>query len=424
MKITLMLPQLGLTQTEGTVSEWFKKSGDAVKKDEPVFLVSTDKADMEIEAPSDGTMGEILIETNITVPVGTPLAYLIADGEEAKDNAPHTYADSHEDVMPPPPLQPAPTNNPPTTKADSTEDVIPKDSAQLGASRSIEEVLSGREYVASPRARRVARELGVNLSALQGTGPGGRIVESDVRAVPTSKPQSTVAATAPASADARRRLLIADRMTESIRNIPAFSVALEVNAAKLVDLYESLKGQFARPAKLTYTDLLLKCVALALQQTPILNAVWVENARQPLEGINLNLAVATNKGLASALMGNVNHLSLEELARARAILTEKARAGRLTLAEVENGTGTLSNLGMYRVDRFEGIITPGQSFIVSVGRIIRRPWVEGEALCIQSTLHLTVSVDHRIADGAEAAAFLERIADTIEKPYRLLWEQK
>jgi pyruvate dehydrogenase E2 component (dihydrolipoamide acetyltransferase) len=403
MKITLTLPQLGLTQTEGAVSEWFKMAGDAVKKDEPVFVVSTDKADMEIEAPSDGTMGEILIETNVTVPVGTPLAYLIVEGEES----------SAED-------------NPSPAEVKSPEAAIPKDSAQPVASSSSEEYRNSQEYIVSPRARRVARELGVDLRTVQGTGPSGRIIESDVRAAftLTPLPSDVSKAPVPASPDARRRLLIAERMTESIRNIPAFSVALEVNAAKLVDFYESLKGQFTSPAKLTYTDLLLKSMALALQQTPILNASWIENAPQTLRGISLNLAVATDRGIASPVMADADQLSLEQLARTRASLTEKARAGRLSLAEVEKGAGTLSNLGMYRVDRFEGIITPGQSFIVSVGRLSRRPWIEGEALCIQPTLHLTVSVDHRVADGVEAAAFLERIAETIEKPYRLLWEQK
>jgi pyruvate dehydrogenase E2 component (dihydrolipoamide acetyltransferase) len=161
-------------------------------------------------------------------------------------------------------------------------------------------------------------------------------------------------------------------------------------------------------------------MALALEKTPTVNASWVEAAPKPFEGVNLNLAVATDRGIVAPILRNVDQLSIEHLAQARASLAEKARQGRLAMAELENGSGTLSNLGMYRVDSFEGIITPGQCFIVSVGRLKSRPWVEGTTLSIQPTLHLSVSVDHRIVDGAQAAMFLERIADAIEKPYTLL----
>jgi pyruvate dehydrogenase E2 component (dihydrolipoamide acetyltransferase) len=409
MKIALTLPQLGLTQTEGTVSAWLKKTGDAVKKDEIVYVVETDKADMEIEAPADGTIGEILVGTGITVPVGTPLAYLITEGAEvsAPDSSRPVEAEVAAAAVPAPPVQPA-------------------------AGKEVDRSEKDRDSKASPLARRIARDASLDLATVQGTGPRGRIVAADVRAALSAADQVRVVEKAPAAAsiaaekaappsgDLRRRQLIADRMIESVRSIPCFTVTSEVNAAKLMDLYESVKGQFAPAAKVTYTDLLLKALALALKQAPAVNASWVEGAPRPFESINLNIAVATDRGVVAPIIRNVDQLSLEHLAQARAGVAERARLGRLSLAEVENGSGTLSNLGMYRVDNFEGIITPGQCFIVSVGKLKGRPWVEGTTLSIQPTLYVTVSVDHRIADGAQAAGFLERIAEAIEKPYTLL----
>jgi pyruvate dehydrogenase E2 component (dihydrolipoamide acetyltransferase) len=406
MKIALTLPQLGLTQTEGTVSEWLKKTGDAVKKDEIIYVVETDKANMEIEATADGTMGEILVETGVTVPVGTPLGYLITEGEESAPD--HSKPIATEVVEAPPSASPV----------------------QLVAAKEAGTPQRIHKAKSSPLARRIAREFGMDLATVQGTGPGGRIVAADVRATLGETGQAPAAEKAPAAtsvaatkappADLRRRQIIADRMTESIRSIPSFTVSLEVNAAKLVDLYESVKGQFAPAAKVTYTDLLLKAMALALEKTPAVNASWVEGAPKPFESIHLNLAVATDRGIVAPILRNVDQLSIEHLAQARASLAEKARQGRLAMAELENGSGTLSNLGMYRVDSFAGIITPGQCFIISVGRLKSRPWVEGTTLSIQPTIHISLSVDHRIADGAQAAMFLERIADAIEKPYTLL----
>lgn len=405
MRIALTLPQLGLTQTEGSVSEWLKKPGDPVKKDEIVFIVSTDKAEMEIESPADGVMGEILIEPGVTVDVGTPLAWLEKEGDEE-------------------PASPA---------APLPEDAGSEEPAAATPALSIPE--NGREarLGASPRARRVARQLGVDISHLRGSGPDGRIVEADVRAAATSveahpaEPAAAPpAAVAAAPAANRRRQIIARRMTESIQTIPAFSVSLEVNAAKLVDLYENLGDRFAHStgSKLSYTDLLVKCLALALQDSPALNAAWSDDAPVPRSSIELNLAIATDSGVAAPIMRSLESASLQQIAASRVAITKKAREGHLSLSDLENGAGTLSNLGMYKVDSFAGIITPGQSFIVSVGRLARRPWVDTDRLTIQPTLHLTLSVDHRLADGVQAASFLGRIAELIEAPFALLWDKQ
>jgi pyruvate dehydrogenase E2 component (dihydrolipoamide acetyltransferase) len=420
MKIELTLPQLGLTQTEGSVSEWLKKPGDPVKKDEIIFIVSTDKVDLEIESPADGVMGEILVEPGVTVVVGTPLAWFEKEGAESPapsrvqaQSAPAPAAVSAE-----------------LTEADSPADIAPLPGTPASDTPANDTTANGRESrpATSPRARRLARELGLDISQLHGSGPDGRIIEADVRAASgkSSTAPAPASAAGPAPAGNRRRQIIARRMTESIQTIPAFSVSLEVNAAKLVELYESIGDRVARSAgtKLSYTDLLVKSIALALQDSPDLNAVWTNDAPVPRTSMDLNLAVGTDSGVAAPLMPALESASLAQIATLRAGITKKAREGRLALADLDNGAGSLSNLGMYKVDSFGGIITPGQSFIVSVGRLARRPWVDGDRLTIQPTLHLTLSVDHRLADGVQAAAFLGRIASLIEAPYALLWDTK
>jgi pyruvate dehydrogenase E2 component (dihydrolipoamide acetyltransferase) len=399
MRIPLTLPQLGLTQTEGSVSEWLKKPGDPVKKSEVVFVISTDKVEMEIEAPEDGVMGEILVEPGVVVDVGTQLAWLVTEGEQGA--APETQQSA-----------PAPASV-----------VEEKPTAAVRAVVQAPEVIQrDNRWIASPRARRVAKQLGVDLDRVHGTGPEGRIVEDDVRTAAQATPKAEPATGTPVS---RHRQIIARRMVESIQTIPTFSVALEVNAIKLVDLYESIGPLFLRTTgtKLSYTDLLLKCVALALNESPALNATWDEETISPHSSVDINLAVGTDSGVTAPVLRGLDTASLKEIASARASLTKKARERRLTLAEMENGIGTLSNLGMYRADSFAGIITPRQSFIVSVGRMASRPWVESNALLIQPTMVLTVSVDHRLVDGVEAAQFLGRIAERIEQPIELVWDR-
>ena len=278
---------------------------------------------------------------------------------------------------------------------------------------------SERDFRSSPRARRQARRLGIDIATVKGTGPEGRIIEKDLLDL-APKP----AAAASSQADAKRRQLIAESMMESVRTIPPFSVSLEVNAQKLVSFYQDLSEPISRSAgaKLTYTDLLFRALALSLADTPAMNAVW-EGEVRPRSQIILRLAVATDRGVVAPVLADVERIPLVQLVTRRAALTERARQSRLTFTDLEGGVGTLSNLGMYRVDRFEGIISPGQSFILAAGKLRERPWVEDKSLVVRPTVILNLSVDHRVADGATAAAFLERIAEVIENPYRVLWNE-
>jgi pyruvate dehydrogenase E2 component (dihydrolipoamide acetyltransferase) len=403
MTLTIAMPQLGLTMTEATVGVWLKKPGDSVKKDEAVLSVSTDKVDMDIEATADGVLREIMVEEGKTVPVGTPLAHL----DTGTDSSPE-----------PVPMGAEPASRLTNTNGANSRIVAEANSAQVD--RALEKEVPSETLRSSPRARRQARQLGIDIAKVQGSGPQGRIVEKDLLNLAPA-PSAAV----PAQIDSKRRHVIAESMLESIRTIPPFSVSLEVNAEKLVSLYQSLREAISRRAghKLTYTDLLFRALALSLADTPAMNAVWEAGEVRPRSQIVLGLAVATDRGVVAPVLSGVESIPLVKLVTGRAELAEKARQSRLTFADLEGGVGTLSNLGMYRIDRFEGIISPGQSFILAAGKLRNRPWVEGTSLLIRPTIILNLSVDHRVADGATAAIFLERIAEIIENPYRVLWNE-
>jgi pyruvate dehydrogenase E2 component (dihydrolipoamide acetyltransferase) len=404
MTVTIAMPQLGLTMTEATVGTWLKKPGDAVRKDEPLLSISTDKVDMDIESTVDGVLRDILVEEGKTVPVGTALALVDAVGKASSTPAPAT----------------APV--PVTDGAQRASD------APVQIDRALEKEDASETFRSSPRssprARRQAKRLGIDIATVKGSGPEGRIIEKDLLELAPAPAAQPRPAAATSQSDAKRRQLIAESMTESVRTIPAFSVSLEVNAQKLVSLYHDVSEPISKSAgtKLTYTDLLFRALALALAGTPAMNAVWEDEVR-PRNQVILGLAVATDRGVVAPVLADVEKLPLVQLITRRAALTERARHSRLSFADLEGGVGTLSNLGMYRVDRFEGIITPGQSFILAAGKLRERPWVEDKALVVRPTVVLNLSVDHRVADGAVAAAFLERIADVIENPYRVLWNE-
>jgi pyruvate dehydrogenase E2 component (dihydrolipoamide acetyltransferase) len=268
---------------------------------------------------------------------------------------------------------------------------------------------------ASPRAKKLARDLGVDISKVLPNGGRDRIVEEDVRQF------AATVKSPPTAADARRRRVIAERLTQSVQTIPHFSLSVEVRADQLVALRESLKGSATASSgvKLTITDLLLKALGIACQENPSMRAAWENGDLRPVNAIDLGLAIAAESGVVAPVVRNAAALQLGGIAKWRSEVAEKARGGRLALTDLEGGIGTLSNLGMYRVTQFQAIISPGQSFILAVGKIDNRPWVEGRGLIVTQTMNLTLSVDHRVADGAVAAKFLESISALIESPERL-----
>ena len=398
MSVPVVMPQLGLTMTEGSVSEWLKKPGDMVRKGEMLFIVSTDKADMEVESLDEGHLAQIVVEPGNVVPVGTVIAYLGEAGETVAASAPAVSA-------PTPAAVPAAG-----AKVQST--ATPAISSDSSPARE-------GGLPSSPRARKLARELGVDIAKVPPSGGRDRIVEEDVRAFAAAGKSQPKPSQVP---DERRRRVIAERLTESIQTIPHFSLSLEIRADKLIALRESVKTQIEQQTgkKVTVTDFLLKALALACRETPQMCFVWKDGSAQKAAAIDLGLAIAADSGLVAPLFRNPAGMDLAALARRRTELIEMSRVGRLSLADLEGGIGTLSNLGGFRVDRFNAIINPGQTFILAAGKIAQRPWVEAGGLFAAHTLNLTLSVDHRVADGALAAQFLEKIAAGIEDPGRLV----
>lgn len=395
MKDPVVMPQLGLTMTEGTVSKWIRKPGDKVAKGEFLFVVSTDKADMEVESMTEGTLSEIVVEAGKAVPVGTVIAYIEKAGDEA---------DSSETA-------------PDTAKHGKQPDAIHVESQDATPPTSAPTIRSmrGARPSASPRARRVAQDFGVDLAMVHGSGTAGRIIEEDVRRA------AQAGGAQKAEESARRRQLIASKMIQSAQTIPHFTVGVEANADALLAVQESLKGSVedSTGVPLTVTDILLRALAVALRETPQMNSVWEKEKVRSRRSIDLGVAVATDSGVVAPIIHNIDEMDLKAIALRRSELVNKARRGKLSLKEVEGGSGTLSNLGMYRIDQFQAMITPGQSFVLATGQIRKRPWVDGAALTIRSTIILSLSVDHRVADGVVAAEFIRKIVEVIENPHRI-----
>jgi pyruvate dehydrogenase E2 component (dihydrolipoamide acetyltransferase) len=405
MSFAIVMPQLGLTMEEGTVSGWLKKTGDAVKKNEPLFSVSTDKVEMDVESAVDGTLGKIIVPAGETVKVGTVLAYV--DGGDGEDITAVGSEQPSEETLEEASTLPEASASKPSATARATQPAS-ADRASDGRPAS--------SLAVSPRAKRLAKELGVDLATVRGTGVDGQISEKDIQSAAPSVKKA-------ASPDGGRRQLIAEKLTLSVQTIPTFSVAAEVNAENLIALHESFKLSPAHSGgmKVTITDLLLMLFAQAFKSNPELNATWEGNNVSNRSSVDLGLAVATPKGVVAPVIRNLGSVDLRTLITRRTELVEKARAGRLSLADLEGGVATLSNLGMHRVDQFQAIITPGQSSILAVGQIRKRPWVE-ETLTVKPTVMLNLTVDHRVTDGATGAAFLSKLVELIENPQGLFWQ--
>jgi pyruvate dehydrogenase E2 component (dihydrolipoamide acetyltransferase) len=374
----ILMPQLGLTMTEGAVTSWLKHPGDRVEKGDLVFTVQTDKVEMEVESFGQGYLERILVAPEQVVAVGTVIATLSDQPPGASGTAPAADAEA---------------SGPP----------------------------------ASPRARRVAQELGVNLAAVK-PASGKRITEEDVRQfheVQAGTPTPTTSShPTPATTDRRAeaRKVTAQRMTSSFQSAPHFYLGVEAHAEELVKLRQTLVQNLTSQlgVKLTFTDFFLKALAVALTEQPHVNEYWREKEVVRNESVNIGFAAQTDNGLMVPVIRNAGQLSLFDLARERAHLTSKAREGRLSLAEMEGGSATLSNLGHFGIDWFQAILNPPQSVILATGRISKRPVVIDHQVLAQETVALNLSADHRVLDGVAAARFLARIRELIEAPSLLL----
>ncbi|MFQ5880518.1 MAG: dihydrolipoamide acetyltransferase family protein [Dehalococcoidia bacterium] len=401
----VILPKLGLTMEEGTILTWLKQEGDEVVQGEPLVEMDTDKATMELEAPASGILRRILIPEGEVVPV-TTLVALIAD--TADEPLPEVVA------------APGPTREAAGEGAVPVAMPAPRPAAEAEAA-----VAEGRQR-ASPAARKLAQELGIDLAQVRGSGPGGRITSHDVERAAAEK----VGAAAPAGEKerviglSRMRRAIAASMTLSATTIPQFAISREVDMTAVGELRQRLLPQVEKEkgVRLSYTDIIVRAVAQALPAHPLVNASFeagetLEASQIRLhESINIGLAVALEEGLIVPVIPDADRKSLAELAVAREQLEAAAQRGRLSASQLGGATFTISNLGGLGVDQFQALVNPPQVAILAVGRIAERVVPTARGIETRPMLSLTLTADHRVLDGASAAAFLATVAEHLERP--------
>ena len=432
MATAITMPKLGLTMNSGSVQQWKKNVGDSVKKGELLYVVATDKLTVDVESPVDGVLLAISIKDNEEVPVGATIGYVGASGEKIEASAPAAASASAESSAPPSASAPLP--------------VVP---------RSAE----SRAFAASPKAKKLARDRGIDLASLHGTGPSGWIVARDVSeaaASPSVKASPVAArmaeeagidialldtgdagkrvmkadvaaamASSRGTAGERRipvtqmRRIIGERMLQSTTGIPAVNYFAEADMSAFEALRSSLNGRLAGKnpgVRISVNDILMKLCAKLLMEHPMVNASVEPDAFVLHDFVNVGFAVALDGGLLVPNVKNVHSKSLRQIAAERADLVEKARRGGLAPDEMTGGTFTVSNLGMMEIDAFTPIINPPEAAILGVGTTREKPVVREANIVIRPISVLCLSVDHRLVDGADAALFLAALKELIENP--------
>jgi pyruvate dehydrogenase E2 component (dihydrolipoamide acetyltransferase) len=389
-----------MAQETGKLIAWRKQEGDRVIKGEPLLEIETDKAVVEVEAPADGILAGITASAGADIPVGQTIAWIVAPGEKAPAREAATSA--------------------PGARAVSGSKTEP---AGAVVTAPIQAVATSARI--SPKARRLAKELGVEVSSLRGSGPGGEILASDVQAA-AAAPASSVAAPEKEASGVEVPTsigrLMAERTTQSWTTVPHFFVSREIEASALNDFRNRIVAEIEKTngVRITHTDLLVALVARVLLKHPRLNASWTAQGIRRHAHVNMGVAIAVNDGVVAAVIPNAHTASLAEIARLRRDVAERARTGKLRPADIADATFTISNLGMYHVDAFSAIITPPQAAILAVGAIADRVVPVDGKPAVRPMMSLTLSCDHRVADGARAAMFLNDLAMAIQAPTTLL----
>jgi len=401
--LEIAMPRLSDQMEEATVIKWLKQPGDTVKRGEPLVEVETDKATMVYEAEFDGVLDEIVVDEGSTAALGETIAR--ASGTGASRPAPEPAAPQVE-----------PQAQPPAAPA-----------AARTAARNGGKTNRAR---ATPVARRLANELGVELAALQGTGPGGRIVRADVRdaAAPAAPPEEplTPAEEPPAPVEVgvieltATQRTIAARMAESRAQIPEFTLEAEIDMEAVAEIREELRALGREPLP-SFNDMVVKGVALSLRKHPALNSSWADGRIRRHARVNVGIAVATNDALYVPTIFDADTLPVFGIATRAKQQIEKVAAGTITPDELRDGTFTVSNLGMYGIRRFHAVINPPQAAILAVGEVARRPVVDNAgAIVARQRMDVALSCDHRVVYGAEAARFLQTLTTLLERPVALV----
>jgi pyruvate dehydrogenase E2 component (dihydrolipoamide acetyltransferase) len=405
MPAIIVLPKMGMTMTEGTLAQWLVPDGAPVDKGQPIFRMLTEKINADVEAEVSGILRHLVAEDS-TVPAGAVVGCILAQGEEL----PAELVEMAAAAAAPAAAAPAP--------------------AASAAGRSALPTRAAGEFVrASPLARRLAEEAGIDLSQVEGTGPGGRILQEDVERAIAARREAPAAATPPAGRTIPFkgvRRTIAQRMHESLQTMAQLTITMEMDVTEAGRMCQELSERWqAEPGggvSVTYTHAIVKAAALALAEHPRLNSTLEGDVIRLLDEVNVGVAVALDEGLIVPVVREADHKPLRQIAVEARELSEKARQGTLTVDEVTGGTFTITTLGMYDVDVFTPIVNPPQCAILGVGRVKEVPAFEGDQVARRSVLNLSLSFDHRVVDGAPAADFLRRVKHYLEHPDLLLAE--
>ena len=402
----VIMPKMGDGMEEGTLVEWLKKDGDSVKSGETIANIQTDKATLEMEAPATGKLGGILISEGDTVPVGTPIAAILKDGESlAKDWGKASASKTKSAPVAMPEVE---RNDPEPVMAAQTS------SADQGS-----------RVKASPLAKKVAAELGVDLAGLSGSGPGGRIVEKDVRSAGSGRPSAPTASKVVATAADRKvpltnlKRITAQRTLQSKLEAPHFYVTVAVDVERIMALREFFKVE--ESGSVSVNDFVLLATAKALRDMPEVNASFGGDHILQHGAVNVGMAVATDEGLTVAVVRNTDHMGLRELSMVTKELAAKARDNKLSLDELTGSTISVSNMGMLEVDSFSAIINGPNAAIlaVSTAKRVAVP-VDDDDIEIRWQMNVTGSFDHRVVDGAIGAKFMNAVRRYLEAPTNLL----
>jgi pyruvate dehydrogenase E2 component (dihydrolipoamide acetyltransferase) len=443
----IQMPKLSDTMTEGTLVAWKKKKGDQVSAGEVLAEIETDKATMEWESPEDGTLTEIYVQEGGKVNIGDKIAFIKAEGEEATKQ--QTAAQKQEPKAAEEKKPQAETEKPAPAEAEQEETAPPQKQgvdAAVSAARDKttqekpqpkQEKPEETRVKASPVARRVAAELGVNLSTVNGTGPEGRITETDVRAAAKTKPAAPGMSPAPKqptrlplqSGESARiqlsgmRKIIAQRLVESLGPVPHFYLTIDINAGPLMDAREELKsaGEGADAAKITVNDFVLKAAVMAAVKVPRVNTSFDNDAIVQYADVDLGVAVAIEDGLLTPVIRAAQNKSLREISASAKDLANRARNKRMKPEEFQGGTFTVSNLGGLGIDSFSAVINPPQGFILAVGKVTKIPVVDDcDQVMVGHRMSITMSCDHRVIDGALGAEYLKELRHLLENPALLM----
>lgn len=447
METQVILPALGMAQETGIIVRWLKAEGQKVVKGEPLVEIETDKTTVEIEATASGILTRVTGAVGVEIPVGQVIASITDSEEAAQEHTltkggtaySNTIFDGHVQQPPGDRLSHV-TASPlaariaaehklnletikPSGKRISSSDVL----AHIQDRQRAEPMISDQPRLvpASPKARRLAAEQGKDITTIQGSGPGGAVLVADLgtikaksTSVPIAEPVMPVTAPQKESTVSHVWRVMAERTSQSWTSVPHFYLVREVNASRLMNWREHIQKRSSE--KVTYTDLLIKVLAATLREHPGLNASWHSGSIILHKEINIGLAVAVDEGLIVPVIRGADEYSVQDLASIRKELIAKAQSGKLRPQDIQGGTFTISNLGMYGVDAFNAIINSPQAAILAVGRITERVVPVSGQPSVQPMMVLSLSCDHRVVDGARGAQFLTTLADLIEEPLGLL----